>query len=224
MPGNRKNVAKLKRLWLTGRFTTLGELQAHVAGTANAISLGQLKAISAKHNFFRDLAAVRPQIEARGTATMIKDQGARLGRIQSQVVDLVELLVAQAVKPLKDKKTKFTLDDTLKASRTIAELMTRVIAPRLASLDRPNDAAPTGESPAAAALAQANVTINMGAPAQAPADDGNEKDLTDEELVEAIRAGQAIVYDERPAKPASAKRIDGPAKKGAKAKGGKGSS
>lgn len=197
MPGKHKDHAKLKRLWLSGKFTSLRHMAEELAKTDTPVSLTNLKHLSARKNWTRDRAKVAPKIEERAVAKMVERESTRLSRIDSKIVELQEILLDQTLKPLKNKKLKMTVEEALKGVRSIAELQARIIGPKTGRLQHGD--APTGESPAAAALAQVSVTVNTGQPAVAAAPgDEDFGVLSDEDLADAVNAGKGIIIDERP--------------------------
>lgn len=214
--GARKNHAKLLQIWLSGKYQSLPQMAKGLAGTEDAVSLTQLKSISAAKGFIRKRAENMPKLEAMIQAKSLAKDSTRIARIRSGLIELEELLLEKIKAPLKNKKAKFSIDEALKGIRSLAEMHARVVDPRMGR--QQEHEAPTGESPLAGTMAgaSANVTVNIHGAGAALAEDDltNPLKVTDADLEDAVRAGKAIIYDERPAKP---KALKPAAKKGNKA-------
>lgn len=209
--GARKNHAKLLQIWLSGRYQSMPQMVAGLKGTEDEVSLRQLKAMSAKKGWVRKRAENAPKLEAMITAKSLARDSTRIARIHSGLIELEELLLEKIKAPLKSKKAKFSIDEALKGIRSLAEMHARVVGPRM---PRPLDhEAPTGEGPGALAGAAASVTVNIHNQGQSGHEDLSDQRVTDADLEDAIRAGKAIVIDE---KPATAKALKPARKKGNK--------
>ncbi len=198
----RKNHAALLTLWLSGKYQSLPQMVKGLKGTENEVSLKLLRSMSVKNKWMLKRAQNAPKLEAMISAKVMARDSTRIAKLTSELIGLEELLLLKIKQPLMGKKSKLTKEEAIKSVRALIDIH-RVIDPRMQR--RPEDEAPTGESPAAQALAgaQANVTVNIhGQPSLAP---GDIKKADDEDLEQAIRDGKAIIYDERPAKPKALK-------------------
>lgn len=210
MSGVRKNSARLKRLWLSGEYTSLKKMSDALAAKGEKVDLSTLKKYSAKDNWNRDKAAISPKIEAAGIAKLVAKEATRFARINTKLVELQEVLLEKVLATVRGKG-KMKMEDALKGVRSVAELQARVINPLMPKRES-DDPAPTGsESPGAAAMAQ--VTINMPGSQQHIESDAEMRPLDDADLEAAVRAGQGIIIDE---KPKSAPRAKSKRKKGNK--------